>query len=129
MFQLAAARCEILPEMAAYQAVDQIDEPVDNEEPGEEEVPAPPGGEVAVAGQGHRPGKASNLVIAIGRIGEAEQIGGVDVPAGDGGHAHDLLAMLHRPHGHHRIVEIRFSSEIELWMSVEDLQSAHQQHE
>src|SRR5262245_4359623 len=61
MFQLAAARCEILSEMAAYQAVDQIGEPVDNEEPGEEEVPAPPGGEVAVAGQGHRPGKASNL--------------------------------------------------------------------
>src|SRR4029077_7776298 len=103
MLELAAAQREIFLEMAAYQAIDKIDEPVGDEEPGKEEVPTPPGGEIAVARQGHRPGKSSDLVVTGLVIGDAEQIGGVDVPAGDGGDAHDLFAMLHRPHGHHRI--------------------------
>src|SRR4029079_13597800 len=68
MLELAAARREIFPEMAAHQAVNEIEEPVDDEEPGEEEVPAPPGGEVAMAGQGHRPGKSSDLVIAVRHV-------------------------------------------------------------
>src|SRR5262245_46930578 len=103
MFQLAAARYEILPEMTAHQAIDQIDEPVDDEQPGEEKVPAASRGEIAVAWDGHRPGKASDLVIAVGPVGEPEHVGGVDIPPRDRGNADNILAMPHRPHGHHRI--------------------------
>ena len=51
MLQLAAAWREIVPEMAACQTVDEISEPVDDESPSKEEVPTPPGGKIAVAGQ------------------------------------------------------------------------------
>ena len=91
-------------------------------------MPAASCGQIAMAGQRHRPGKASDLVVTIGHIGEAEHIGRVDIPPSDGGHAHEVLAMPHRPHRHHRIVEIRFRSEIEGGVGVEDLQPAHQQH-
>ena len=57
MLELARRRREVAPEMPAHQAVDEIGDAVDDEEPGKEEVPAPPGGEVAMARQRHRPGK------------------------------------------------------------------------
>jgi hypothetical protein len=37
--------------------------------------------------------------------------------------------MPHRPHRHHRVVEIGLRSEIEGGVGVEDLQTAHQEHE
>ena len=120
---------EVAPEMPAHEAIDEIGDPVDDEEPGEEEVPAAPRGEIAMAGQRHRPGKASDLIVAVRHVGDAEYSGRVDAPAGDGRHANHLFAMLHRPHGHHRIVEAGFRSEIEGRVGIEDLQPAHQQHE
>src|SRR6476660_2044369 len=50
VFQLAAARREVLAEVPAREAVDEISEPVDDEEPGEEEMPAPSRRQIAMAG-------------------------------------------------------------------------------
>jgi hypothetical protein len=94
------------------ETVDEIDQPDNNEEPGQEEVPAAPSGKIAMAGQRHRSWKASNLVATVWRVGETEQISGVYIPPCNRGDAHDLLAMPDRPHGHHRIVEIRFRVKI-----------------
>jgi len=65
MLQLAPARCEVFGDMAAYQAVDKIDEPVDDKEPREEEMPAATRREIAMAWERHRPGKAPNIVAAV----------------------------------------------------------------
>ena len=45
--------------MAAHEAADEIDEPVEHEQPGEEEVPAPARREVVIAGQRPIHGKAA----------------------------------------------------------------------
>ena len=60
-------------------------------------------------------------------VREAEHAGRVEVVAEDGGDALGGVAILHRFHRHHRIVEGRTSTRIESGMGVEDLQAAHQQ--
>src|SRR5262249_36956431 len=61
--QLRPARDEVAPDMAAEEARDEIDEAVDDEEPGEEEMPAPAGREILIAGDRHgaREGAAREL--------------------------------------------------------------------
>src|SRR5262245_32155041 len=57
---------KIAAEMTAAQAPHEVSETVEQEQPSEKEVPAPPHGEVAIAGQRRPPGKAAVLVTALG---------------------------------------------------------------
>ena len=79
MLEVLGRRREIAPEMAAREAPGEVDEPVEHEEPGEEEMPAPSHGQVAMAGQRHRPGEAAFVEVAVGIGAEAEHAGRVEL--------------------------------------------------
>src|SRR5215468_6577701 len=128
MLEVAACWSEIVPKMAAPKAPKDISEAVEQEEPGEEEMPAPAGGEVAMPGQGDGPGKASLIDVTLGIPSDAEHAVGVENVAEDAGDAFDVIAVLRSAHGENGIVEGRFRPEIERRMSVEDLETAHQEH-
>ena len=113
--------------MTASEAPEKISESVQQEEPGEKEVPAAPHGEVAVTGKRRPPRNAALLVSALGITAEPEQARGIEVPAEQRSNAVNLLVMRHWPHGEDRLVEIRFLAEIKRGVGVEDLQAAHQQ--
>src|SRR5262249_23782647 len=129
MLEVAACWSEIVPKMAAAKAPKDISEAVEQEEPGEEEMPAPAGGEVAMPGQGDGPGKASLIDVTLGIRSGAKHAVGVENVAEDAGDAFDVIAVLRSAHGENGIVEGRFRPEIERRMSVEDLETAHQEHE
>ena len=124
-------RQQVAPDVAAEEAGDEVDRAVDDEEPGEEEMPAPAGGEILVARQ-RQPGReAARLRLAVGAGGQAEEAGGVEgrrrrscvSPIGS------PSAPMARGHAQHRVGEVGRLAEIERRMGVEDLQPAHHQDE
>ena len=78
--------------MPAGQAPDEISEPVQHESPSEEEMPAPPHGEIAMAGQRDCPRKAPLLEAPVGVDDNAEYAGGVEAVAEHHGDALDGVA-------------------------------------
>src|SRR5262249_11121506 len=72
---------------------------------------------------------ASLIDVTLGIRSGAEHAVGVENVAKDAGDAFDVIAVLRSAHGENGIVEGRFRPEIERRMSVEDLETAHQQHE
>src|SRR5262249_47927114 len=105
MLEVAACWSEIVPKMAAAKAPKDISEAVEQEEPGEEEMPSAPHGEVAVTGQCHGPRKASLIDVALGVCSGAEHAVGIENVAEDRGDAFDVVAVLHGVHGEDGIVE------------------------
>ena len=129
MLELLARGRKIAAKMPAPEAPKEISQPVQQKQPGKEEVPAPPDGEVALTGKRRPPRKPAHVISAAGIAGEPQHARGVEVQAEHCGDAVDLVALLHRPHGEDRAVEIRFRAEIKRGMGVEDLQAAHQEHQ
>src|SRR5512142_2709051 len=106
--------------MTAQQTPGEVGEPVEHEQPGEEEMPTPSHGEVAMTRDGERPGKAAHIELAVvGR--KPEHAGRVEAVTKDGGDAFGAVALLHGFHGGQRTVEGGLRSEIESGMGVEDL--------
>src|SRR4029079_5494289 len=115
--------------MTAQQTPGEVGEPVEHEQPGDEEMPTPSHGEVALTGYGERPVKAALIELAVGVGRKPEHAGRVEAMTKDGGDAFGAVALLHGFHGGQRIVEGGLRSEIESGMGVEDLQAAHQQEQ
>jgi len=59
MQDVAETGFQIALEMARGESVNQIGEPIEREQPGKEQMPAPPLGKRAVAGQRDPPGKSA----------------------------------------------------------------------
>ena len=93
-----------------HAAIDEVDEAVEHEQPGEEEVPAAPRGEVAIGGQRDPAGKAAILVFAASIPRKAEHAGRVELRAADGGDAAiAAVGLFHGTHAQHGAVEARTS--------------------
>src|SRR5580704_11423948 len=111
--------------MPARQAPEEIDEAVDHEQPGEEEMPAPAGREILVARHGDPGRKAARRHPPVLDRG-AEHARGVERMAEDAGLSDEASSLLARREGECRMREIGLLPDIERRMRVEDLQAAHQ---
>ena len=95
--ELPEARPDVVLEVTGDQPVDQVGQPVQDEHPSEEEVPAPRGGEVAVRRKGDPVGEALLLDRTVGCLVGAEEAAGVDAQRAHAGHAHDPpVGLVHR---------------------------------
>src|SRR5262245_3332919 len=116
---------KVATKMPAAQTPEEICEPIEEEQPSEEKMPAPSHGQIAMAWQSGPPRKASLLISLHGIPAETQHAGRVEIPAKHGG---DALRAVLGPHGLHsneRVVELRCLTEIESRMGVEYLQAAH----
>ena len=112
--------------MPADQADQPVDQAVDNEHPGEEEVPVAAVGQVAVAGQGRPGGEGDGFLSArLARI--AQDAGGVEFGRSDPGDANRPVALLLGGHRHPGVGEGRLLAPVESRMGAEDVEPAHQQ--
>src|SRR5579863_10619500 len=114
-----------LVEVPARAAPGEIDEPVENEQPGEKEVPAPPGSEIEIAGKRDPTRKSAlrDLTIFGGETKHARGVKGMSQDRRFSDEAILRLAGRDREGG---VVEIGRVADIERGMRVEDLQSAQQ---
>src|SRR5262245_33852863 len=111
--------------MPAPQTPEEICEPIEEEQPREEKMPAPSHGETAMSGKGRPPWEAT-LLVSFGRIAaETKHSRGVEVISEQSGDPLDAVLGLNRLHCKDRLIEIRCLAEVKRRMGVEDLQPAH----
>src|SRR6266481_5186966 len=93
--QLPRGRNEVAPHVPAHEAVDQIDQCIENQQPGEEEVPAPACGEVPISRQ-RQPGWKCVLLLVRGTR-QTEDTRGVEGVPEDSGNANQARVFLRCP--------------------------------
>src|SRR5579883_2618231 len=128
MREIAAARHEIAREMPRRDRVDGVDEAVDHEDPGEEEMPAPAHCEPLRSRQSGPARKAPRREIARLVARQSQDARRIDLVPENGRHA-DFVPrpIASRAHLQQRLLEARPIAPIERGMGVEDLQPAHEQ--
>ena len=127
MPDLIARRDQSKPELTGCNAVGEIDEPVEHEDPGEQKVPLTPGREVLRRGQRQPGRKRPGRCLALERR-DAEHAGRVEAAAGNCGDA-ALRIIVGRVDRQQWLVEGGDFAPVERWVSVENLQPAHQEYQ
>src|SRR6267378_2602349 len=74
--QLPRGRNEVAPHVPAHEAVDQIDQCIENQQPGEKEVPAPACGEVLISRQGQP--KRKRVLLFVCGTRQAQKTSGIE---------------------------------------------------
>src|SRR5262245_7831150 len=98
--------------MPAPQTPQEIREPIEKEQPSEEEMPAPSHGEIAMSGKGRPPWEAT-LLISFGLIAaETKHSRGVEVISEQSGDPLDALLGLNHLHCKDRLAKIRCLADV-----------------
>ena len=127
---VGCARPEVA-NVATADEIGEIDEPVEHENPGEEEMPAPPHRQILISRQ-RRPGrKAALFQLPVVAARRAKEAGRIEWAAEDRRHAGSRIAIvvLARRQRKERMVEIRRRAPGQRRIRIEDLHAAHQQHD
>lgn len=126
--QFFGRRQQIAAEMPAGETISEIDEAVDDEQPGNEEMPAPARCQILIARQGQPVRKTAHCSLAVD-IRNPENARRIKAQSAQVRHALQRITFLFRLHRNEgRIVVGAILAPIERRMGVEYLQAAIQQH-
>src|ERR1700730_6870582 len=124
--QLPRGRNEVAPHVPAHEAVDQIDQCIENQQPGEEEVPAPACGEVLISRQGQPKRKRVPLFVCGTR--QAQETRGIERVPQNVRNADLASLLLFSPNRRNWLREVGRLHQKERRMNLENLPPAEQQH-